>query len=59
MPNYNAYMNKKEDEILMAYGSILASKGFIKNKVTRYGIAKFILTQAIDGFKEQLGKGIK
>lgn len=56
MPNYQAVMNKEEDEILMAYGRILAKQGLIKNNITRYGITKFILIQAINGFKEQLRK---
>ena len=58
MPNYQANMNKGEDEILMAYGAILAKQGLIKNKITRYGITKFILTQAINGFKEQIKKKV-
>ena len=56
MANYQAVMNQREDEILMAYGKELAKGGFIKNEVTRYGITKFILKQAIDGFKEQMKK---
>ncbi len=49
-------MNQEEDEFLIAYGKILTKQGLIKNEVTRYGINKFILSQAIKGFKEQLKK---
>ena len=52
-------MNQEEDEILMAYGNILAKQGLIKNEVKRYSINKFILNQAIKGFKEQLKKSIQ
>ena len=59
MPQYSCFMNQEEDEILMAYGKILAKQGLIKNEVKRYGITKFILNQAVDGFKEQLKKSIQ
>ena len=59
MPQYSCFMNKEEDEILMSYGKILASKGLIKNDIKRYGINKFILQQAVNGLKEQLKKSMQ
>ncbi len=56
MARYSCFINKEEDKILMAYGKILADQGLIKNEVKRYSITKFILTQAVNGFKEQLKK---
>ena len=59
MPQYSCFMNQEEDEFLIAYGKILAKQGLIKNEVKRYGITKFILNQAIKGFKEQLKKAVQ
>jgi hypothetical protein len=46
-------MNVEEDAILMEIGQILYKQGLIES-TTRHAITKFLLRQAINGFKEEL-----
>lgn len=58
MPNYNAFMNKEEDEILMTFGRILAKQGLLTNPANRYNITKYILSKTVEEFRNQIKKGV-